>query len=157
MQFWLCIEDWTEQKGALRIISASHTLIAAANSALPEPPPSRLAGVHGKAASPDSAARALLPEEVRGALLQMPSRPVLARRGQAVAFTPGVLHSSSPNLTTDGVRKRLTFTYCPRTCSLVQLGLGEPDAELVATMRKSLPVERHHLLEGFDLAPTSRM
>ena len=52
MQFWLCLEDWTEEKGALRVIPASHTLIAAANSALPEPPPSRGAGVHGKPTSP---------------------------------------------------------------------------------------------------------
>ena len=108
MQFWLCLEDWTEEKGALRIIPASHTLIAAANSALLEPPPSSLAGVHGKPTSPssppasDAGDREVLPEDVRGTLQQMESQPVLARRGQAVAFTPGLLHSASPNLTTDG-------------------------------------------------------
>ena len=107
MQFWLCLEDWTEEKGALRIIPASHTLIAAANSARLAPPPSSLAGVHGKPTSPsspssDAGEREVLPEDVRGTLQQMESQPVLARRGQAVAFTPGLLHSASPNLTTDG-------------------------------------------------------
>ena len=168
MQFWLCLEDWTEEKGALRVIPASHTLIAAANSALPQPPPSRLAGVHGKPSSPagpggqrktDSAERALLPEDVRGALQQMESCPVLARRGQAVAFTPGLLHDSSPNLTTDGVRKRLTFTYCPAGSlggkSLVEM--REPAPGLVEAMRELMPVERCHVLDDTQPAPTSKL
>ena len=166
MQFWLCLEDWTEEKGALRIIPATHTLIAAANSALPEPPPSRLAGVHGKpSGSPppggglratDAGERALLPEDVRVALQQMESRPVLARRGQAVAFTPGLLHDSSPNFTLDGVRKRLTFTYCPGAPGaappLVEMRDSEP--ELVAAMIELMQPERRHLLDG-GAAPSS--
>lgn len=155
MQFWLCIDDWTEEKGALRIIPASHTLIAAANSALVEPPPSRVAGVHGKSSSSDSADRPLLPEDVRGMLQQMQSQPVLARRGQAVAFTPGLLHGSSPNLTTDGVRKRLTFTYCPGAPALV--GLKEPAVGLVTAMCKLLPAERRHLVDNLELMSTSRL
>jgi ectoine hydroxylase-related dioxygenase (phytanoyl-CoA dioxygenase family) len=167
LQLWLCLEDWTEEKGALRIIPATHTLIAAANSALPEPPPSRLAGVHGKPFSPagsngqratDVGKRAVLPEDVRGVLQRMESRPVLARRGQAVAFTPGLLHDSSPNLSTDGVRKRLTFTYCPGTpeggAPLVEM--SEPAAELVAAMRELLPAERRHLLKA-EPGPSSKL
>ena len=150
MQFWLCLQDWTEEKGALRIIPASHTLIAAANSALLEPPPSSSAGVHGKPSSPsasDAGEREVLPEDVRGTLQQMESQPVLARRGQAVAFTPGLLHSASPNFTTGGVRRRLTFTYLPGAPGEALVGMREPATGLVAEMRKLLPAERRHLLE----------
>jgi len=160
--------DDEEKKNLLGApIPATHTLIAAANSALPEPPLSRLAGVHGKPSSPagsngqratDVGKRAVLPEDVRGVLQRMESRPVLARRGQAVAFTPGLLHDSSPNLSTDGVRKRLTFTYCPGTpeggAPLVEM--SEPAAELVAAMRELLPAERRHLLKA-EPGPSSKL
>jgi ectoine hydroxylase-related dioxygenase (phytanoyl-CoA dioxygenase family) len=151
LQFWLCLEDWTERKGALRFIPASHTLIAAANSALPKPPLSRLAGVHGTStrAPKDGGERELLPAEARGKLQRMESRPVLARRGQAVAFTAGVLHDSSPNFTTAGVRKRLTWTYWPDTAHEFLVNETQlPAPGLAAAMRALMPVERRHLVEA---------
>ena len=158
LQFWLCFEDWTERKGALRFIPGSHTLIAAANSALPKPPCSRLAGVHGTSTrdgrservtgATDGEDRELLPAEARGKLQRMESRPVLARRGQAVAFTAGVLHDSSPNFTTAGVRKRLTWTCWPDTAhEFLDLGNQPVAPGLAAAMRALMPAGRRYLVE----------
>ena len=138
---------------------SSHRVIAAAYSALPDPPPSRLAGAHGKPSTPagpggmqatDDTPRTLplLPAAAREQLQRMQPRPVLAARGQAVAFTPGILHQTTPNFDTVGVRKRLTFSYWPAGApAFIENAETPAQAVMAAALRARLPQERRHLVD----------